>query len=66
MATEWESSLALDRRSRTFGDRVTGERAPNKPMKLTVAGGARSLSARRWLDTARHRALSPGESCSAI
>jgi len=47
MATELESSLALDRRSRTFGDRVTGERAPNKPMKLTVAGGARSLSARR-------------------
>jgi hypothetical protein len=26
---------------------------PNKPMKLTVAFGARSFSARRWADTNR-------------
>jgi hypothetical protein len=45
MVTELHASHALGRRSRTSGDRVTGGWAPNMPMKLTVACGARSLSA---------------------
>jgi len=59
--------------ARAGGGRTGDAERANKQFNQTaymLAAQARRVSCRltatRWLDTDRHRALSPGESCSAI